>query len=464
MQNFPRLAKLFGCQLDKLDEPAIRAAIAARIPEGDDLDFKQAHHDEPDELAKDVAAFANSRGGLLVLGVAEDDGCASFAKPVDISDQIQRHIQQVMASRIHPFVHGVELRAIPTPQAGHGFLLLIVPASSQAPHAVVEPGSDGSLRYPVRAGTTTRWLSEHELSVRYADRFQSKSAASTRLDEIHTEGLARIAGWRSPWLAVSVAPLVLGSRGVGSERLAAEIGFTHSVWAPIATSPFRNGQAVSGRLVAGRARAILTEHIGYAGRSEHPHAELYYNGAGFAATDRDHKLANDGALVAAGKDPSADAILQDALEVQLLALLWMLAQHAADTGAAGELLVRAHQLPRQQTGSGRVVTPAQMWEPTSFAADDNWNVYTIADGSFLMPHQTQPVDTTVFLDELVGNERRTVQVAYDIAADLLGDFGVPEPMILRPDGELNVRRLHTSRKDAITAWAEPLGLAAPPTV
>lgn len=81
-----------------------------------------------------------------------------------------------------------------------------------------------------------------------------------------------------------------------------------------------------------------------------------------------------------------------------------------------------------------------------------------------MPHQTQPVDTTVFLDELVGNERRTVQVAYDIAADLLGDFGVPEPMILRPDGELNVRRLHTSRKDAITAWAEPLGLAAPPTV
>ncbi|WP_345229356.1 hypothetical protein [Mycolicibacterium helvum] len=168
--------------------------------------------------------------------------------------------------------------------------------------------------------------------------------------------------------------------------------------------------------------------------------------------------------MAAGKDPSADAILQDALEVQLLALLWMLAQHAADTGAAGELLVRAHQLPRQQTGSGRVVTPAQMWEPTSFAADDNWNVYTIADGSFLMPHQTQPVDTTVFLDELVGNERRTVQVAYDIAADLLGDFGVPEPMILRPDGELNVRRLHTSRKDAITAWAEPLGLAAPPTV
>jgi hypothetical protein len=145
----------------------------------------------------------------------------------------------------------------------------------------------------------------------------------------------------------------------------------------------------------------LTEHITYAGRSDHPHAELHYDGPGFAATDRDHKLAGDSALIDAGRDDRADAILQDALEVQLLSLLWMLAQHAADTGAAGELLVRAHQLLRQQTGPDRVVTPAQMLEPVSFHADENWDDYTIADGSFTVPHQTRPVDTTVFLDELV---------------------------------------------------------------
>lgn len=464
MQNFPHLATLFGCRLDQLDEPAIRAAIAAHVPESDDLDFKQAHHDDPAELAKDVAAFANSRGGLLALGVAEDKGCASFAKPVDISDPRQRHIQQVMTGRIDPFIHGVELRAIPTPQPGHGFLLISVPASSKAPHAVVDPGDEGKMSFPVRAGSTTRWLAEHELSVRYADRFQSKSAAGTRLDEITAEGLARIAEWRSPWLVISVAPLVLGSRGVGSERLAAEINFTRSVWSPIATSPFRAGQTVSGRLVAGRGRAILTEHVGYAGRSEHPHAELHYNGAGFVATDRDHILAEDVVFLDAGRDAGADAILQDALEVQLLALLWMLAQHAADTGATGELLVRAHQLLRQQTGTPPCVTPAQIWEPFSLAGDEHWSDYKIADGSFLMPDQTRPVDTSIFLDELAGNERRTVQVAHDIAADLLGDFGVSEPVILRPDGQLNVGRLHTSRKDVITAWAQPLGIAAPPTV
>jgi hypothetical protein len=356
------------------------------------------------------------------------------------------------------------LRPIAIAQArGRGFLAIIVPRSSQAPHAVVDPQS-GTLRYPVRAGTTTRWLSEHEVSTRYADRFQARSGAESRLDEVHREGLGRIAGWRSPWLAVSVVPLVLGERGVGSERVAAEMGFTQSVWSPVPTSPFRSGGSMTGRIVAGRARAILTEHINYAGRSEHPHAELHYDGAGFAATDRDHKLAGDETLIGAGRRPNADAILQDALEIQLLALLWMLAQHAADTGAAGELLVRAHQLLSQQTGPDRAVTPAQMWEPVSFRADDDWDDYKITDGSFTIPAQISPVDTTVFLDELVADERRAVQVAYDIAADVLGDFGVSEPMILRADGQLNVRRLHTSRRDTITTWAQERGLAAPPTV
>jgi hypothetical protein len=153
--------------------------------------------------------------------------------------------------------------------------------------------------------------------------------------------------------------------------------------------------------------------------------------------------------------------LQDALEIQLLALLWMLGQHAADTGATGELLVRAHQLLLEQTGPGRAITPAQIWETFPNMQTGDWDQYKIADGSFTFREQTHPVDTTVFLDDLVSDERRAVQVAYDIAADVLGDFGVPEPMILRSDGQLNVHRLHPSRRDPITTWAQPRDLAAP---
>ena len=42
-----------------------------------------------------------------------------------------------------------------------------------------------------------------------------------------------------------------------------------------------------------------------------------------------------------------------------------------------------------------------------------------------------------------------------------GDFGVSEPMILRSDGQLNVHRLYTPRRDQIAAWAEAHSLTAP---
>ncbi len=452
MQTFPRLTKLFGCPVDQLDEAAIRNAITSRVPENDELDFKREHHDDPDELAKDVAALANDLGGVLILGVADDRAEASFANPVDISDDKQRHITTVINSRIRPFVSGVRIHAVPTARRGYGFLLIIVPQSSEAPHAIIDPGGP-ALRYPVRDGTTTRWLGEHELSTRYADRFQARSGAESRMDQVHSEGLSRIAHWRSPWLAVSVMPIVLGDRGVGSERVAAEIRFTQSVWSPVPMSPFHGAP-----MRAGRARAILTEHINYAGRSEHPHAELHYNGAGFAASDRIYRPAGDPLLIGAGGDPHADAVLQDALEIQLLALLWMLAQHAADTGATSELLVRAHLLLRKQTGDG-AITPAQMCEPFPMRAD-SWDQYQVVHGSFTFREQTHPVDTTVFLDDLVSDEHRAVQVAYDIAADMVGDFGVSEPMILRSDGQLNVHRLYTPRRDSIAAWAQARGLSA----
>jgi Putative DNA-binding domain len=80
-----------------------------------------------------VAAFANHIGGVLVLGVADDKAQASFANPVDISDDKQRHITTVINSRIRPFVPGVRMHPIPTARRGYGFLLIIVPQSSEPP-------------------------------------------------------------------------------------------------------------------------------------------------------------------------------------------------------------------------------------------------------------------------------------------------------------------------------------------
>jgi hypothetical protein len=51
---------------------------------------------------------------------------------------------------------------------GHGLVLIAVPRSQLAPHAVIV--NDG-LRYPRRNGATTRYLSEPEVAAAYRERF-----------------------------------------------------------------------------------------------------------------------------------------------------------------------------------------------------------------------------------------------------------------------------------------------------
>jgi hypothetical protein len=259
-----------------------------------------------------------------------------------------------------------------------------------------------------------------------------------------------------------LVPPVAGSRGVGSEGLAAENGFL-TKWKQQAPpmSPFTDAI----RVVPGVRRAIVTETQQYAGRSSHPHAELHYDGAGFGATPRIYYPPDDQARrQMLDGDPKAYKILQDAMEIQILDLVLFLAHHTVDTGASGECLLRAQQLILEQTGPIREITPAQMFEPISFVMRAERTDYHHVDLSLTMSVQPQPMDTSVFLDELVSDLRAVVRTSYGLASDILGEFGVSEPIILRPDGELNTHRLLWERKQQIEPWAQQRGLVAPPAV
>jgi predicted HTH transcriptional regulator len=67
---------LLGRRLDQLDYPAIQVLVDRRTTEDLTLEFKRELYASGekgcDELAKDVAAMANSAGGLILLGVDED--------------------------------------------------------------------------------------------------------------------------------------------------------------------------------------------------------------------------------------------------------------------------------------------------------------------------------------------------------------------------------------------------------
>jgi hypothetical protein len=97
-----------------------------RLPiqrETDWIDFKREAYKKDDhgklELAKDVAAFANADGGLLVLGFATTKSghveTASKIFPCAIGAVSVQSYRAVLARRIHPPPEHVEIFSIPYP-------------------------------------------------------------------------------------------------------------------------------------------------------------------------------------------------------------------------------------------------------------------------------------------------------------------------------------------------------------
>ncbi len=103
--------------------------------ECDWLDAERAPYRATDEgrveLAKDVAAFANSRGGIIVLGVATqrkaDRDVLSGVHPVPFALARPGSYRQVLNHRIHPPVQGLDVVQVPHGKDGSGIVVISVP-------------------------------------------------------------------------------------------------------------------------------------------------------------------------------------------------------------------------------------------------------------------------------------------------------------------------------------------------
>lgn len=102
-----------GEDASPFDMGVLERAVASSIEESDDLDWKQVlpRKDANEEYAKDVAAMANSGGGMIVYGIAEVDGPSSGAGAVrgveGWGDSEERRLRQVAYASIQPPVHGL---------------------------------------------------------------------------------------------------------------------------------------------------------------------------------------------------------------------------------------------------------------------------------------------------------------------------------------------------------------------
>ena len=185
-----RLTDLVGARAEDINEEHLARLVAGGVREDADLDFKRERYGNTDsekrEMAADIAAMANDRGGLIIIGIRDENDVAAELTPVELVDGEEARIHQVAASNIAPHLR---FKVRPVPSANdhsRGYYLLVVPPSTLRPHAVRQ---DRNLRFPRRDGTTKRWLNEPEVADAYRDRYRLATDQAGRVAQVLDQGL-----------------------------------------------------------------------------------------------------------------------------------------------------------------------------------------------------------------------------------------------------------------------------------
>jgi hypothetical protein len=434
-----RLTSRLGAEVGELTPAHLQALCDLRMPEDVDLDFKSEDSyttTSPgglDELAKDVTALANARGGLIIIGIAEDSqGCAHSLSEVTVSDNKIGQMYNGLRARVVPYLPDIWINNLePVNGSGTGYVLIAVPGSAIAPHAV-RMTSRPQYSFARRVGRTTAWLEESEIAALYRDRF--------RLAEEHRDKVVKVLELGSEWtrsirpadvgriwLEVALVPSVPADRFIDPAHISALPVFFKEHSKPGA-APYPVLEAFEGQ-----TPGVLRGRLRLEPRANSMAMEAYADGRVYLRTE-------------VGRPPSrvgsAPELNFTIMEYWLLALLHAAARYSEWTGAYGDVDVLA-----VLTGPSTIV-------PSTVPLTGQYI-------SFAEPRErtdTAPVHATSTLDALAGDAAQLQACARRIASDLLADFGHVGATMLKPDGRILSARLDSGARTNLECWMREAGL------
>ena len=316
--------------------------------------------------------------------------------------------------------------------------MLLVPASESAPHGITR---NDAYAWPIRDGTSARWMREPELAARYRDRFAGDRRSIDRVDTAWREGLERLDRGQRGWLAVTAAPTRPGRLPLQRDAVQRPRAWLEGTAQRLPTNALLGSDAAVGR------RRVVHSNVAYcAGPSTDRRLELHTDGAGFAAIAlADVQTLRPGPNMAPCALLAVRAI---AVEKWTLALLGLLAEHAVRAGAGGDLVVRAQLIG---------------------CSGDQLAQHPLAITEFRDPPEVvlgqplveapRPTETTVSTS-VATDPTDLIAAAAGVAGDLLAEFAVPVPRV--PDGQLDPTADRDLDVAVLTGWAERLGRTSPP--
>jgi hypothetical protein len=426
-----RLERLLGDRLEDVTHAQITTLVTNAVGEAYDLDFKGELYGQSDKdkksLAIDVAAMANTAGGVILLGIVEDaQARASSAPGVAVNDAEVNRIRQIVASQVAPLPTFDVLQVDDPGHAGHGYLMIAVPRSPSQPHAVVV---NDALRFPKRNGTTTTYLSEPQVADAYAARLASIANRRDELDRQETEFVSRLDHMERTFVVLTLVPDLPGDFRVDARTASA---FKKEV---VNTNPLVLDRGVQWQQVSvATQRLTAWGELNGTGPTKSLACELHESGAGCFGVAVDELV--EGRTVSHINDESAVNAVWSGLR--------FLARHARDRSAAGgNASVRATIWPV----SGAIPAALIQYRPHGSPCPL---------GKHIAERRT--FSTGVFsVDDLAEDGAPMLAAAHALTSGLFQAFGVPEVPQIRRDGALRNRYWHHSREE-LEQWAKDAGV------
>lgn len=390
------LHDLLGNDPDLLDEGALQALIGQS--EGAELEFKREMWSDSknEELALDIAQFANLGGGVIIVGARDSDGELAEFVPLELSEGDELRVQSVVASRIFPRLT-IHTRRIAFVGEGLGstrhVLLISVPPGDLKPHAVSDRHR---LSYAIRAGGGKDYLSEHEVAEQHATRQESRSQVQERLGSrmatAESEFVSR--GMSGAALVFAAVPAQAGEQDL--TQISARDIQRYTLEAFVPRNDWNLHSPRSG------FRSIRFEQDYDASV-----CEFSLDGSGHAVEDLD--LGDEGGIRA------------ERIAIYALNFLSLFSRHALECRATGSLLLACRVFGhRDQTASLRMAPQ-----------------YGGGWASITLPTPTAGRDFPI--SALVAGGSELFNAWQLVASDLMSPFGFATPIPLNHDGELNPR-------------------------
>ena len=177
---------VFAGPIDEIMFKDIADLVEAKVEEGIRLEFKKTFSTSDgqpdrwlrdqagigriarDDIAKEIVAFANAYGGVVIIGIDETDDhpkrarqMASVPRVADCAEQLARALRAI----IDPPLPMLEVRGIASSASGEGVVVVRVGPSPSAPHGFGVPPATY-----VRHGSESKPLSMRELQSMFFER------------------------------------------------------------------------------------------------------------------------------------------------------------------------------------------------------------------------------------------------------------------------------------------------------